>query len=203
MGGKLTGFSADEYLCALKKLLPYGPAWEDEQSELMQAVLYLTAKELQRIDTDLARLIDESDPRTASVSLSQWFYEWGIPDDCLKMLEDVSVEQYRSRLIVKIRTLGLTFQELLSVIAQISGIESVTAGRVTPFSVNSTVNDRIYGPNWIHAVLVITASTDGVKYFTADSCVDEHLAQWGNELFECLVRSVAPAHKVIVFQYEE
>lgn len=203
MGGKLTGFSADEYLSALKKLLPYGPAWEDEQSEVMQCALWLTAKELQRLDNDLANLIDESDPRTASVTLSQWFYEWGIPDKCLQMLEDASIEQYRKLLIIKIRTLGLTFQELLSVIAQISGVGSAVAGRVTPFTVNGTVNDRIYGQNWIHAVLVITASDDGVTYFTADSSVDERLALWGNDLFECLVREIAPAHKVIVFQYEE
>ncbi|MDY6471403.1 MAG: hypothetical protein SPK70_10085, partial [Succinivibrio dextrinosolvens] len=77
MAGKLTGFTVSEYQSALKKLLPQGPAWEDELSDLMVAVIDLASREFQRIDHDISQLIDESDPRTASVTISDWFKEWG------------------------------------------------------------------------------------------------------------------------------
>jgi uncharacterized protein YmfQ (DUF2313 family) len=203
MAGKLTGFTVSEYQSALKSLLPQGPAWEDELSDLMVAVIDLASREFQRIDHDISLLIDESDPRTASVTISDWFKEWGIPNDCLKSLANTSVEQWRQLLVTKITTLGLTYTELLSIIAEITGISSVSASRVKPFTAASRVNERLYGPKWDHAVLIISASGTTIKYFTANSRADERLAKWGNELFECLVKSVTPAHKVIVFQYQK
>lgn len=203
MGGKLTGFSVDNYLTALKGLLPKGPAWEDKQSEEMDAVLYLTAKELQRLDLDIAQLIDEADPRTASATLSQWYKEWGIPDECLKALSSTTSDQWRQILVTKIRSLGLTYSELLVVIARVSGMKSATAQRVEPFTTASRTDARLYGRSWDHAVLIISATADQIQYFRTSSRTDERLAKWGNQLFECLVKSVSPAHKVLVFSYTE
>lgn len=203
MGGKLTGFSVDNYLTALKGLLPKGPAWEDKQSEAMDAVLYLTAKELQRLDVDIARLIDESDPRTASVTLPQWYKEWGIPDECLKSLSSTTSDQWRQILVTKIRSLGLTYSELLVVIARVSGMQSASAQRVEPFTTASRTNQRLYGRSWDHAVLIISATADRIQYFRTSSRTDERLAQWGNQLFECLVKACSPAHKILVFSYTE
>ena len=203
MGGKLTGFTVDNYEQALKSLLPKGPAWESEQADVISAVLYLTARELQRIDLDIAKLIDESDPRTASATLSQWYKEWGIPDECLKSLGSTTSEQWRKILVTKIRSLGLTYSELLVVIARVSGMKSASAQRVEPFTTASRTNQRLYGRSWDHAVLIISATTDQIQYFRTSSRTDERLAQWGNALFECLVRETSPAHKVLVFSYTE
>ena len=199
---KLSGFTDADYLAALRRLLPPGPAWDDYEAEPFATTLWLAAREFARLDADIARLIEEADPRTAGVTLSQWLYEWGVPDACLASLPDATLAQWRQVLVTKIRSLGITFTELLQILADISGVESAHTGSVDPFTVESTVNARVYGHNWDSAVLIISAVGGDRQYFRTDWAADERLSRWGNDLWECLVREFAPCHLVIVFVYE-
>ncbi len=93
--------SASEYLQALRLLLPPGPAWQLDESCYFVKLLELAAREFARIDADITNLIRESDPRTASVTLFNWFDEWGVPEECLKAYSDASLEDYRNVLVTK------------------------------------------------------------------------------------------------------
>ncbi len=197
--GKLT-YTASDYLAGLRALLPHGPAWDLGDDALVTRLLDTFACELARIDADIARLVEESDPRTASATLSDWFDEWGIPDDCLKLLTDATTETYRKVLILKITTMGMTFEELVAAIASVLGYDA-SIGDTSVFTVASTVDDAIYGVAWRLAALIQVADETTVDFFTADDRVSMALAEWGDDLWECLVTSLAPAHINVIFQY--
>ena len=197
------GFDETQYFNALKQLLPLGPAWELEDTDLRMRCLFLCAQELARIDADILAAIDESDPRTASKTLQEWFDEWGIPDDCLKLLGDMDIEQYRKVLLTKITTLGYTFSELVKYIGANFGFDNVSIGLRAPFRVSSRVNERIFNYSWQNWIITATSAETNITRFRVDNRASIPLAQWGNELFECLIKSFSPAHKGIIFNYGE
>ncbi len=199
MAGELS-FSESDYITQIEKLLPQGPAWEDDNGSYIKALLEIVALEFARIDRDVSQLIKESDPRYASKTLSDWFYEWGIPDECLKLMTNATADQYRAVLLIKIKSLGASFDELVKIIADYCGIES-SLQKYDAFTVGSTVDQRVYSEEWETSVNVISANGNNPQFFTTTSAVDTPLAWWSNTLFECMVKSLAPCTENIIFQY--
>jgi len=72
--------TAEEYLSQLQALLPPGAAWPRQGDAELTAVLQALADEFARVDQSADRLIDESDPRTASDLLTGWEADTGLPD---------------------------------------------------------------------------------------------------------------------------
>lgn len=195
------GRSDDEYYLALKKLLPKGPAWELDNNCFFMKMLELASLEFARIDADIKKLIDESDPRTASVTLAEWFYQWDIPDECLKLLGEEDLALYQKVLVTKISSQGYTFEELINLLAIQLGYSNVNVKTYDVFTVASRVNEAIYSDLWQSTVKAIMADGTPIIPFRVTSRVNERLNTWGNALWECLVKSLAPAHCNIIFQY--
>jgi uncharacterized protein YmfQ (DUF2313 family) len=192
--------TAQDYLGAERKLLPRGPAW-DVDGTFFGKMLELAAREFARIDADILRLVSEADPRTASVTLLDWFEQWGIPDECLKALGSEDLEAYRQVLLAKITTQGWTFEEFVRLIGATLNYSSVEIGTYDAFTVQSRVDQRVYSDAWKHWFMTVTADRTNVKMLTVDGRANMPLATWGDTLFECLVKSLAPAHLGVVFQY--
>lgn len=195
--------SASEYLQALKLLLPPGPAWQLDESCYFVKLLELAAREFARIDADITNLIRESDPRTASVTLFNWFDEWGVPEECLKAYSDASLEDYRNVLVTKYATQGYTFSELVSLIGNALGYSEVSIDNFNVFRVTSRVNERVYSPKWSNWFMTITVNKINERKFLTTSRVYARLAQWGDVLFECMIKNLAPCHTDVIFQYGE
>lgn len=195
-------FNADEYYGALKQLLPKGPAWDAlDDSTFFKKMLMLAALEFARIDADFQKLINESDPTTASVTLTDWFYQWGIPDECLKGQES-DIEELRRELIIKIRTLGYTFAEMVPYIGNLCGYEA-SLDTADLFTVGSTVDQRIYDSSWASWYWSVTANVLNQEFFKTTGRVNERLSTWGDDIFECLIKHYAPAHTGVIFKYGE
>jgi uncharacterized protein YmfQ (DUF2313 family) len=62
------------------------------------------------------------------------------------------------------------------------------------------VNLPIYGDLWRFAWQVNAPATT-VEQFTVMGGVDEALQSWGNELLECLISRLKPAHTNVLFAY--
>ena len=195
------GYSADQYYEALKKLLPKGPAWDnlDDQSFFMK-MLKLAALEFARLDYDISQLINESDPITANVTLTDWFHQWGVPDECSND-ENATLEQLREVLLFKIRSLGLTFPELVSIIGRMCGYQETKLDTAETFTVASTVDMALYSEDWASWFWTVTVSELNQKFFMVDGYANEYLSTWGNQLFECLIKHYAPAHTGVIFRY--
>lgn len=195
-------YSSDNYLQGMLELLPKGPAWELDDNNLLYRLMRVCADEFARIDMDIAQLIEESDPRTASMTLQDWFDEWGIPDECLKLLQNPTTEDYRKVLLLKITTLGLTFEELVKVIAAYLGYNA-SIGDTDIFTVKSLCDAHIYDASWRNTALIVSADATSVDLFKVTDRVSKRLAEWGDDLWECLITSLSPAHCNVIFKYGE
>lgn len=186
----------------LTKLLPPGPAWHRKEGSPGNAVLKSGADQLQKVDSYADSLIDEADPRTAQQTFDDWLRVYGLPDDCLKYLENLTDEQLRRALLVKVKRSGLTaaFFKELGLVFDID----IDTNYCDPFRVNSRADARLYGPEWSHAfVLVITAEVNSQKdFFRVNYRANNRLATWGVEFLECLIKANAPAHAQVIFSYQ-
>lgn len=186
----------------LTKLLPPGPAWHRKEGSPGNAVLKSGADQLQKVDSYADSLIDEADPRTAQQTFDDWLRVYGLPDDCLKYLENLTDEQLRRALLVKVKRSGLTaaFFKELGLVFDID----IDTNYYDPFRVNSRADARLYGPEWSHAfVLVITAEVNSQKdFFRVNYRANNRLATWGVEFLECLIKANAPAHAQVIFSYQ-
>lgn len=186
----------------LTKLLPPGPAWHRREGSPGNAVLKSGSDQLQKVDSYADSLIDEADPRTAQQTFDDWLRVYGLPDDCLKYLENLTDEQLRRALLVKVKRSGLTaaFFKELGLVFDID----IDMNYCDPFRVNSQVDARLYGPEWSHAfVLVITADVNSQKdFFRVNYRANNRLATWGVEFLECLIKANAPAHAQVIFSYQ-
>lgn len=186
----------------LTKLLPPGPAWHRKEGSPGNAVLKSGADQLQKVDSYADSLIDEADPRTAQQTFDDWLRVYGLPDDCLKYLENLTDEQLRRALLVKVKRSGLTaaFFKELGLVFDID----IDTNYCDPFRVNSRVDARLYGPEWSHAfVLVITTDVNSQKdFFRVNYRANNRLATWGVEFLECLIKANAPAHAQVIFSYQ-
>jgi uncharacterized protein YmfQ (DUF2313 family) len=76
----VTLYGRESYLAQLKALLPPGRVFNLEPDSVLSRVLEGVADELTRVNARGADLINESDPRTAVETLSDWEATVGLPD---------------------------------------------------------------------------------------------------------------------------
>lgn len=190
-----------DYDQALTNLLPPGPAWDRRQGSPGSAVLSSGAKALTQIDGIAMLLVEEADPRTCSETFQDWLRVYGIPDECMQGIEDLTEEQMRQTLILLVRRSGLTkaFYRELGAIFDID----IETGNADPFTVDARVDARLYGDDWAHAyVLVVrTSLTTNQSFFKTTGRTNERLSTWDISFIECLIRKNAPAHAEVVFEY--
>lgn len=192
-----------DYDLALTHLLPPGPAWNRSTGSPGSAVLTSGATQLQRIDALAMKLIEEADPRTCAETFEDWLRVYGIPDECMADIEDLTDEQKRQALLLLVRRSGLT-HDFYAQLGAVFDID-IDTGVCDPFRVTSRVDSPIYGTDWAHAYVIVvrTSLSSSKNLFRTTSRADERLASWGISFLECLVRKSAPAHAEVVFEYEE
>ena len=198
--------SQDEYAQILYQLLPQGPAWPQAKdgsiaSDFIQACAY----ELSDVEVALNELYKELNPSTTVTYLDIWLKEWGLPDDCMKLLGDTDFPQdkLQQALAAKYASWGLGFKDALYAIANAFGYKA-DIERVDPFLVTSTVDSKLYDYKWAGTALIITTDLAGqTEYFLTTWTVDQPLARWGDRVYECMVRKIIPAHLFPMFTYPD
>ena len=194
------GYTSEQYMGALQKLLPQGPAWELEGNDFLYKVLELASLEFARIDNDILMLIREASPETCSVTFDDWCHQWGIPDKCLLDV-DADLDLYRTLLCLKIYSQGYSFVECINMICNALGFETVSLYTNTLHTVSSPMNTGLYDSQWGLQIIIHTEDETSITYFRTTSSAQRRLAEWGIEVFECIVKSFAPCWAKVVFSY--
>jgi len=194
------GYTSEQYMGALQKLLPQGPAWDLEGNEFLYKVLELASLEFARIDNDILMLIREASPETCSVTFDDWCHQWGIPDKCLLDV-DADLDLYRTLLCLKIYSQGYSFVECINMICNALGFETVSLYTNTLHTVSSPMNTGLYDSQWGLQIIIHTEDETSITYFRTTSSAQRRLAEWGIEVFECIVKSFAPCWAKVVFSY--
>ncbi|MEF3074137.1 putative phage tail protein [Methylobacter sp. Wu1] len=191
------GLSVDDYLSQLQALLPQGGAWPRNSGTVQARLLAALAEEFARVDARIEALFDEADPRTTTELLPDWERVAGLPDDCVG--QPASINERRAMLVARITNIGGQSRQFFINLAQQLGY-AITITEFTPYSVNSHVNDPLYGQLWVF-VWRINAAQDTVRRFTVTGQVSDPLASWGNEILECALSRLSPAHTLVQFAY--
>lgn len=176
-------YTSEHYRQLLQALLPIGPAWPREHDAVMTKFILALAEEFARLDARVDDLLNEIDPRTTSELLADWERAFGLPDACT-VLATTTVER-RQVLHEKVSRIGgATPQYFIDVAARLG------------FAI--TITDTGLGAH----VWQVNAPLNSIQTFKAGlSRAGEPLRTWGNDLLECVIIRLKPAHTRVLFAY--
>ena len=191
---------ADDYVRLLKRLLPKGKLWEVSEQSNFKKLLEGMAIEFARLHARSLELIKEVDPRTTVELINEWETLTGLPDPCVSLTQ--TLQQRRLAVVEKLTRLASLSPRYYIEVARALGYE-VSITEFKPFRVGgSKMGDRINGRDW-QFTWRVNAPTVTVRVFTlGQSGMGEPLRLWGNEILECAIKRVKPAHTFVVFGFE-
>jgi len=196
------GLTATDYLAQLQALLPQGPAWPRDADAELTRLLAAWADEMARIDARAADLVEEADPRTTAELLADWERVAGLPDACVEALAGAqTTAQRRAALVGKLTTIGGQSAAYYIALAASLGY-AITVTEFRPFRAGqSCAGDALTNDEWIFAWQVNAPETTIVDFAAGRSCAGDPLRAWGNELLECVITRLKPAHTHVLFAY--
>lgn len=192
--------TATDYLEQAQALLPPGPAWPRDTDVYTTRLFTGLAEKFARVDSRARQLIEEADPRTTFELLSDWERVAGLPDGCVSSTgTELSTAQRRDALVARLTMLGAQSPAYFIALAASLGY-TITITEFDESSVDGTVDDFIYGPEWASAWQVNGAENTVVQ-ITVDDSVDDPLASWTNVVLQCVFNRFKPAHTTLLFAY--
>lgn len=192
------GLSTNDYLQQLRGLLPQGPAWPRDNDSLLTKLLTAFSEEFSRVDNRIDDLLNEADPRTTLEMLSEWESLCGLPDPCTGPL--IGLQARRDAVVTRLTTIGGQSIAFFEALGASIGYDI----EVTEEEVHTCMSDcmaPINGQPWRFVWNVTVSQADTPRVFT---CMDEctmPLRVWGDELLECVINRVKPAHTLVRFIY--
>lgn len=131
-----------------------------------------------------AALLSEMFPATCNESLADWERVLGLPDPCTGPLS--SVQQRRQAAVAKDAAGGALSRPYFIALAASLGYAI-------------TIDEGIGGDPYTWRV---NAPDTAARFFRAgESVAGDLLQEWGDELLECAIRRLKPAHTDVIFVY--
>jgi uncharacterized protein YmfQ (DUF2313 family) len=181
----------------LQSLLPRGDLWPRTRNANLTLLLQALAEEFARLDARAVDMLREADPRTTSELLEDFERVTGLPDPCVPDVQ--SIDARRLRLVQKLTGRGGQSRQFFIDLAAALGFE-ITISEFRQFRANSTCVDACNGPDWLF-VWRVNAPAVRIDHMAATSACNEPLRSWGNELLECVLTRLKPAHTYLLFGY--
>jgi uncharacterized protein YmfQ (DUF2313 family) len=178
----------EQYARQMKDLLPRGAAWLLAVGSSVSKVLLGIAQELVRIDGRGRDLVNEADPRTATETLAEWERALGLPDSCIISIPATTAERRVAITQKFIKRGGQTPAYFVAL--------ALACGYV------ATVYDT-YGSTVLRSGFLCGSPCVGIDWafaFRLDVQPPAGPALSHPEL-ECIIRRVAPAHTIVIFNY--
>lgn len=191
--------SINDYVQLLKSLLPKGKLWEFSEPSHFKKLLEGSAIELVRVHHRAEQLIKEIDPRTTVELLGEWETVTGLPDDCVSLTQ--TRQQRRLAVVEKLTRLASLSPQYYIEVARALGYE-ISITEFKPFKAGrSKTGDRVNGQDW-QFTWRVNAPRETVRVFKiGESGMGDPLRLWGNEILECAIKRVKPAHTYVVFGF--
>lgn len=195
------GLSKEDYQNQLPQLLPRGRAW---RGKTLLTALKAGAEEFFRIDRRADDLLNEADPRTAFEMLEDWERVTGLPDECAGAGATIDL---RRNQVVEVLTRNSNptvafYKSVAAFLGYVVDIEEYTQdGAYGPFRAGDRVGKRCYGFKWMFTFTVI-APANTLRVFRAGTHnAGERLAEFGDDVLECVINKLKPAHTLALFSY--
>ncbi|MFH5924542.1 YmfQ family protein [Roseomonas xinghualingensis] len=191
--------SVAAYVAVLLSLLPRGRIWPRDPGSTLATVARGLAPTAQRLDERGAALLVDAFPKSAVELLPEWERTVGLPDPCSGLAP--TLQQRQAQVVARLIAVGgQSIPYFVSVAAALGyeiEIEEFAPARAGAFS----AGDPLYGEAWAHAWRVHAPGATVTYFVAGGSSAGEPLAAWGNEVLECVLSRIKPAHTNLIFAY--
>ena len=191
---------ATDFRDMLLAMLPQGSAWPTEVDSNWGNLLLAFGDEFAIFDSRCEQLLAEMDTRSVSELLPEWENDYGLPGACITTAQ--SLNDRRRALVVKAKFHGRQDKQMfIDAAAELGYTITITEYDAAHPGPQPDYNGiPLVGDAW-NFVWQINASdtTSRVRRYG-----DEYpgpYTDFGNELLECSMRSLAHAHRVLFFAY--
>ena len=205
------------YAAQLRNLLPLGLAWPRQPDLKRDELLEAEAGELSRVDTRVANLLREADPRQALETLGDWERVAGLPDSCV-VPASITIQERRQRLVQKLTSTGGQSIGYFAEIADNMGYP-VEIKEFRPFVCGSSQCGLVEEESPTGSTLVYgLTDLPKIRYYWAVEVLEPRVtwftmgtSELGKDPFakidiatdlECVINKLKPGHSNLVFSYE-
>jgi uncharacterized protein YmfQ (DUF2313 family) len=201
MNNPFTSLQQPDFLAALQKYLPRGWAWTRSPGATLTALLSAIADCWTAFHQSVTNFSEvESFPPTANAMLADWETAYGLPDPCAGPAGSVTAR--RQALAAKITEQGgQSIAYLIAYALQYGFVVTITPFRAARVGI-SCCGDHLNGPPWDFAFAVVAPPSSLTFSLAGQAVMGDPLVTWGNDILECLIRRIAPAHLVALFHYD-
>lgn len=205
-----------EYKALLIGLLPKGRLWRPKEQPTFSKYLGSISEELCRVDDRVKQMLVEVDTRTTDESLDTWEGVLGIPDECTP--DDQTPDERRQQATQKLTNVGglsaAFFEQTntnLGFTTTVTNWVNFVAGRARAgdpltnyfdrhFVAGSTAGTFLTEIGWLYYFNVELPATAS-EHFVAGSFAGDPLRSFSNELIECTIKKLKPAHSGVTFTF--
>lgn len=188
-----------DYLAGLLDLLPTGAIWPRDPDSVQVQSLAPLVKTYTRNGGRAADLLTDARPVAPVELLPEWQRSLGLPDPCAGVSPSLETEQQQvaARFVA---SGGQSIAYYVGVAAALGYPISITMFR--PFGAGMAVGQPLYGTDWAHAWQVNAPTFNVASFSAGHSAAGDPLASWGNTVLQCELQRLAPAHTVLLFNYD-
>lgn len=198
--------TADDFTTALLSLLPRGRVWPKEPGAVLPNTIAFVSPTFARQTARANNLLVDAFPATAVELLPTWEALLGLPDPCAGQGTTIAARQ--AQVIARLLgTGGQAVDDLIAFAALFGYTITITEqapadGTLTPATIGSTIGDRLVEDSGNDVfTYIVNAPLVTVTYATIGSTIGTPLVAWGNDVLECVMEEVKPAHTQVLFAY--
>lgn len=209
-----------KYKQLLVDLLPIGRVWDVLNQPTLAKLLSSLAVEFARVDDRVGDMLREADPRQTVELLEDWERLLGLPDECTP--PNPTFDARRGQVVQKYTSVGgisgayysFLITQLGFPVNKVTKWRPFQVGRSVvgepltndfdiPFVVGMTVGNSLRLVGWLFYFNVQVPLVEDVRFEVGRSVVGERLRAYGNELVECTIKKLKPAHAGVTFTFTE
>ena len=180
----------------LKLLLP--PTSYAPNGSVIGAELAIDGTALDAAMASANRFASEAFPDTTVELLAEWERAYGLPDVCVSAIP-TTIGGRQAVLFAKVMAHGGLSKAYFIALALALGYVITITGFL-PHSVEDDVEASLWDETWRFAWQV-NAPAVTVHDISVEDDVETPIRWWGNDLLECVMRRLGPAHMQVLFAY--
>lgn len=192
-------FTSADFHGALQNLMPPGRAWSKESGSVQDRTLACFAPSFQRSAADALALIADAFPATALDLIPEWQATLGLPDPCAG--PDPTLIQQRQQIVARLTNSGGQSAPYFVAFALALGYV-VTVTNDAPFRAGqNTAGDHVGSFDRFFTWALHAPLNTVTPFLAGQSTAGEPLNSWGNDVLQCELDAVSPAHSILQFEY--
>ncbi|KFX64272.1 tail protein [Burkholderia sp. K24] len=190
-------YSAADYLQALQALLPRGRVWPRDPDATQTSVLSGFTPCFAALTTRANYLLVDAFPSSTFELLPEWESTLGLPDPCAG--EAPTTQQRVAQVVARLTATGGQSIAYFTAVAAALGYP-ITITQFVPSRFGKQFGTLFGGTAWAFAWQV-NAPTFTVTNLQFGGSFGTAFAAWGNNVLQCELQRLAPAHTTVLFSY--